>query len=204
MAAAAGSAESNAPVNLVGWARELARTQLADALPHRWAHVQSVAAEAQRIAELAGEDAELLVAAALLHDVGYASHIARAGFHPLDGARFLAAAGAPRRLTCLIARHCFAALEAEMRGMAGDLGQFEDEASVTRDALWYCDMVTGPDGQRVRFADRVAEILHRYGESDLVGQFIVRAAAGELGAAVDRTIERMTQAGIAQPRYGCA
>lgn len=204
MAAAAGSAESNAPVNLAGCAHELARTQLAAALPRRWAHVQSVAAEAQRIAALAGEDADLLVAAALLHDVGYAPQIVRSGFHPLDGAYFLASLGAPRRLTSLIARHCCAALEAEMRGMAGQLAQFEDEASMTRDALWYCDMVTGPDGQRVRFADRVAEILDRYGESDLVGRFIVRAAEGELGVAVDRTIERMAQAGVAQPRYGSA
>jgi len=189
-------------VDLVKWARELSRAQLEEVLPRRWAHVESVAAEAHRIARVVGEDGDLLVAAALLHDVGYAPQLAAAGFHPLDGARYLASLGSSRRLTCLVARHCCAALEAEMRGMEADMAQFEDEVSATRDALWYCDMVAGPDGQRLRFTDRVAEIRHRYGESTLVGRFIVRAAAGELGAAVERTMARMAQAGIDQPRYG--
>lgn len=62
-----------------------------------------------------------------------------------------------------------------MRGVAGDIKRFEDEASPVRDALWYCDMVSGPDGQRLRFQDRLAEIQSRYGPSDLVSRF-VRAA----------------------------
>jgi HD domain len=185
---------------LVEWAHAVSRARLADVLPRRWAHVQSAAAEARRVARLTGDDGDLLVAAALLHDVGYAPHIATTGFHPLDGARYLVSLGASTRLTALVARHCWAALEAEMRGLGREIAEFVDEATATRDALWYCDMVTGPDGERLRFEERVAEIRQRYGETDLVSRFIAKAASGELGAAVERTTARMTLAGIPQPR----
>lgn len=36
-----------------------------------------------------GADAELLRAAVILHDVGYAPRLAVTGFHPVDGAGFL-------------------------------------------------------------------------------------------------------------------
>lgn len=189
-------------MDLVAWASETSRAQLEQTFPRRWAHVQSVASEARRIASIVGDDEELLVAACLLHDVGYAPDLAQTGLHALDGARFLQRLGAPRRLTCLVARHSCAMLEAEMRGLDADLAGFADELTPTRDALWYCDMVTGPDGRRVRFEDRVAEIRERYGEAALVARFIVRAASGELGAAIERTIKRMEQVDIAQPRYG--
>ena len=189
-------------VELREWAYETSRAYLADALPRRWSHVQSVADEAQRIAVVIGEDEDLLVSAAVLHDVGYAPKLAVSGFHPLDGARYLEMVGAPDRLCNLVARHSFAIREAEMRGLAGDLELFADEDTPTRDALWYCDMVTGPDGQRVRFEDRIGEIQDRYGPNDLVSRFI-RAAAGDLGGAVERTTERMRAAGIDQAKYGC-
>jgi hypothetical protein len=88
-----------------------------------------------------------------------------------------------------------------MRGLARDVEQFEDEAGPLRDALWYSDMVSSPDGQRMRFQDRIAEIQTRYGPGDLVSRFI-RAAQADLSGAVQRTIERMATAGIDQPKYG--
>jgi HD domain len=188
-------------VGLVEWAYVTSRTCLADALPRRWNHVQAVAEEAQRISVIAGDDADLLVAAAVLHDVGYAPNVATTSFHPLDGARYLAGLGASRRLCCLVARHSCAIREAEMRGLAGDVEQFQDEASHLRDALWYCDMVCGPDGERLRFQERIADIQRRYGPADLVSRFI-RAAEPELSEAVDRTIERMSAAWIGQAKYG--
>jgi len=76
-------------MDLTSWADELARSLLAEPLPRRWAHSQGVAAKARTLAPILGDDAELLQAAAMLHDIGYAPPIAVTGFHPLDGARYL-------------------------------------------------------------------------------------------------------------------
>jgi hypothetical protein len=83
-----------------------------------------------------------LVCAAWLHDIGYTPALGVTGFHPLDGARFLVAAGVSRRLTGLVAHHSCAALEAELRGLAAELAEFDDEDGAVRDALWYCDIIT--------------------------------------------------------------
>ncbi len=76
-------------MELVAWAEREARARLSRPLPRRWVHVQSVAAEASRIGTALGDEARVLVAAAVLHDVGYAPELVDTGFHPIDGARFL-------------------------------------------------------------------------------------------------------------------
>lgn len=182
------------------WAEQTVDRHLREALPRRWAHVQSVAAEALRISP-AVDDGGLLVSAALLHDIGYAPDLAATKFHPLDGARFLKDQDTPARLCALIARHSCAIKEAELRGRAADISEFPDEETPLRDALWYCDMVTGPDGQRLTVDDRLAEIRSRYGPESIVSKFL-DVARPELVAAVYRTIERYTAAGIPQPKYG--
>jgi hypothetical protein len=54
----------------------------------RWQHVRGVARQAQRVSQgLAPEDRPYLVAAAWLHDIGYAPDLAATAFHPIDGAR---------------------------------------------------------------------------------------------------------------------
>ena len=177
----------------VGWlvvnaqqARSLARSHLADGLPQRWRHVQGVARRASHIApSVAGSD-DTLVCAAWLHDIGYAPKVAASGFHPLDGARFLAAAGVSKRLVGLVAHHSCAALEAELRGLAAELADFEHEHGAVRDALWYCDITTSPDGEPVAAAERIAEIKQRYGPGHLVTRFITLATP-DLLAAADRT-----------------
>ena len=55
-------------------------------LGNRWSHVQAVARQAGRVAaSFSPEDGDALVAAAFLHDVGYAPSLNRLGFHPVDG-----------------------------------------------------------------------------------------------------------------------
>jgi HD superfamily phosphodiesterase len=126
----------------VGWlvvdaqqARSLARSHLAGDLPQRRRHVQGVARRASQIApSVAGSD-DSLVCAAWLHDIGYAPEVAMSGFHPLDGARFLAAAGVSKRLVSLVAHHSCAGLEAELRGLAVELAEFDDEHGTVRDGI---------------------------------------------------------------------
>lgn len=182
------------------WARQVTEIELGKSLPRRWGHSQGVARRAAGLAGILGRDAELLVAAAALHDVGYAPRLAVTGFHPLDGARFLRDEhGADERLVRLVANHSFALLEAEERGLRevleAEFPLLEDQLLV--DALVYCDMTTTPDGERTTAEERVAEIRGRYGDDSVVGRFI-RRAAPEIFAAVGRVEEALA----AQPRRG--
>jgi putative nucleotidyltransferase with HDIG domain len=175
----------------------LAGGLLAEVLPRRWAHVQAVAKVALSIRAVVPVDSRLLVAAAWLHDVGYAPDLAETGFHPLDGARYLRAVGVDERLCCLVANHSAALIEAEARGLAGVLrDEFPAEESAVTDALWYCDLTTGPDGQRFPLGQRLAEIRARYGPEDVVTCFTY-AAESVLSEAVERTERRLAQVGLA-------
>ena len=71
-------------------------------------------------AVLPAEDADLLVAAALLHDVGYAPSLNRLGFHAVDGARFLRAQG-QERLARLVLQPQFSALLLVVGASSGGL-----------------------------------------------------------------------------------
>lgn len=181
---------------LVQSARDLAEELLAEALPRRWQHVQGVARRAALAADLLQEDEQdLLVAAAMLHDIGYAPEVVSTGFHPLDGARFLSSRGEPDRLCALVAHHSCAYREAELRGLSAELTAWVDEASTLRDALWWADMTTTPDGAMTSVNDRIEEIEKRYGPEDLV-TFFIRQAKPELVAVVERTEARLSAVGI--------
>ena len=75
----------------ISWARSLAEQHM-PVLGHRWAHVQAVAARAAAL-PFDNADHELLVAAAYVHDIGYAPELAATRFHPLDGAKHLRSLG---------------------------------------------------------------------------------------------------------------
>ncbi|WP_439657441.1 HD domain-containing protein [Lentzea sp. HUAS TT2] len=179
--------EAAAGTVLSGWARNTARRLLAAELPRRWAHTAGVARRAEQVAHvLPEEERELLVAAAWVHDIGYAAELKDTGLHSLDGARYLRRAGVPERICSLVAHHSGAAAVAELVGLAGGLGEFPDHRGRLRDALWYCDMSTGPDGHPTTVHGRLAEIRQRRGPDDPV----VRALAmngDERLAAVRRT-----------------
>ena len=177
---------------LFDWAFDVAQEKLARALPRRWAHVQGVACRARSLAEVVGRDADLLEAAAILHDIGYAPDLVKTNFHPLDGAIFLEDIRAPKRIVNLVAHHSYARLEADLRGLADRMNGFDDEHGITRDALWYCDQTTSPDGEEVKATNRIIEIKSRYGPGNLVTKFISEASS-ELLAAVARTEYRMIQ-----------
>ncbi len=183
----------------VAWAGELAAEHLASVLPRRWAHVQGVASRTRVVVPLLSpRDAELLMSAALLHDIGYAPDLVITGFHPLDGARFLRGIGGSDRLVNLVAHHSCASSEAELRGLSDELAEFDDEETMLRDALWWADMTTTPDGGKTTLVERTAEIQSRYGPDDLVSRFI-RRALEDLSAAVERTDRRLETVGITQP-----
>jgi hypothetical protein len=162
---------------LAAWAEGLARTFLADPLPRRWSHVQGVAARARTLRPSLGADAELLEAAAWLHDIGYVPELAVTGLHGLDGARYLRDVQHANPLLCrLVAHHSCAVIEAEERGLAYVLNrEFAPVPWPLADALTFCDMTTSPDGEHVHVHNRLAEIHDRYGSGHLVSRSIRRA-----------------------------
>lgn len=180
---------------LTEWAYPLAESLLAEALPRRWQHCLGVAERARTIAPILGQDAELMEAAAVLHDIGYSPDLAKTGFHPLDGARYLRdVANADARVVNLVAHHSCAWMEAEARGLREELeGEFPREEPHLNDALCYCDMNTTPDGTPTNPVDRVNEIAGRYGPDSLIGTFI-RRAEPEILACTSRVLERVAVA----------
>jgi hypothetical protein len=185
-------------MNVVEWSTRVAETELKSVLPRRWAHTQGVARRAAEIRKAVGRDADLLVASATLHDVGYAPRLVVTGFHPLDGARFLRDEhSVDERLVRLVANHSFALMEAKERGLWHELAtEFPLlENPLVVDALVYCDMTTTPDGGRTTVRERVEEIVGRYGAGSVVGRFIRRAAPE-----IFSSVERIEAALAAQPR----
>lgn len=164
-------------------ARTIAEQRLGSVAP-RWAHVRGVAGTAELLAGgLATIEAEAVVAAAWLHDVGYAPSVRRStGFHPVDGALFVRAEGFPAVVVSLVAYHTGAVFEARERGLLDMLAEFAEPPELLLDVLTCADMTTGPDGSRVRVEDRVSEILSRYPEDDPVHRAIERAAPTLLAA----------------------
>jgi len=162
---------------LAAWAQDLARTLLADSLPRRWSHVQGVAARARTLKPSLDADADLIEAAAWLHDIGYLPELAATGLHGLDGARYLRDVHHAEPMLCrLVAHHSCAIIEAEERDLAHVLTrEFAPPPRPLADALTFCDMTTSPDGDHVHVNHRLAEIHDRYGSGHPVSRSIRRA-----------------------------
>lgn len=176
---------------LVEWAKRTAEDLLSN-VGTRLAHVRRAAHQAHKVtSSVPPQDRGLLVAAALVHDIGYAPGLSETGFHPLDGARWLRDQGAEERLVCLVAHHTGALFEAKRRGLSDQLAAFPREESATADALWYADLTSGPTGHATTFEARVTEILTRYPPDSVVHESI-SAARPALAAAVHRTRQRLT------------
>lgn len=184
--------------DVVIWARKAAERHL-EPLGRRWVHVQSVASMAAKVGfAFGGDDGETLVAAALLHDIGYAPSLARTKFHPLDGARFVRAAG-HEALARLVAHHSGARVEASLRGLDDYLVEFPFGDTPLDQALTYCDLTTGPDGTPCSLNERVEEIVDRYGAEHVVARAII-ASWPEFRRAVADTEGRLAEAGVSPSR----
>lgn len=179
--------------SVTSWARSTAERYLRP-LGRRWHHVAAVGALAGRIAPAFGDDAETLVAAAYLHDIGYAPVLAVTGFHPLDGGRFVRDQGLDR-IACLVAHHSGARLEAQLRGIDGYGDEFRFEDGPLDHALTFCDLTTGPDGSPVSLTRRVEEITERYGP-DAVTARAITAGVPEFERACRLTEQRIAAAAV--------
>jgi len=141
----------------------LAREALSE-LPDRWVHTQAVGVRAAAIAGTVDlVDRPVLLAAAWLHDIGYAPIAVRSGFHQLGGARLAQRLGWPLRIVALIAHHSGAIFVARGNGWADSLLAYPDEQSPVTDALLYADQSTGSRGEFLPAAERIERSLSRHG-----------------------------------------
>ncbi|MCU7731168.1 HD domain-containing protein [Actinoplanes sp. KI2] len=159
-------------------ARDLACRLLANSIPRRWSHSQGVARKAESIAHLVGRDASALVSSAWLHDIGYAPDLSMTGMHQLDGARYLRDVAQADALVCrLVAHHSCAFIEARNRGLSEQLAsEFPPVEGLISAAITYADMTTTPLGEPTEVEQRLAEIIARYGDGDVVAESIREAS----------------------------
>ena len=151
--------------DLVDAGRRLAGLLL-EAIPERLRHVTGVAARAEALApSVPNSTADTLVAAAWLHDVGYASPLRDTKFHPLDGAVYLRKHGWPDLVCCLVAHQSGSRFIARIRGLDERLGQFAFVEDPISDALTAADNTTSPDGPAVMVDERLREKAIRHGSA---------------------------------------
>src|SRR5436190_18196022 len=75
--------------DLIKWASENA-THYISSLGNRWLHVQGVVEQALRVGAIFdAKEHSYLIAAAYMHDIGYAPELQRTGLHSIDGALWL-------------------------------------------------------------------------------------------------------------------
>lgn len=172
-------------------AATLASDLLHRELPDRYAHVASVAARARDVCQMLAFHDHAVLAAAWLHDIGYAPGVAETGFHPLDGARFLAERDFEPAITSLVAYHSSAATEAQLRGLFDEVTlDFPPPDAEAHELLTYCDMTSGRRGERLTVDERFADIFARYEPHDVVHR-ATRQAEDELRAIVARVDSRL-------------
>jgi hypothetical protein len=127
--------------------------------------------------------ASALLCGAWLHDVGNARHVARTGFHQLDGARWRAARGWPMDVCRLVAWHTGADTEARLRGREAELvAEFDPPPAMARAVLTWADLTTSPVGAPVTVERRLAGILQRHPPGSIAHQATVAARPGLLKA----------------------
>lgn len=165
----------------------------------RLLHVEAVARIAHEFARTLGDAPSLdtLVAAAWLHDIGYASALRDTGHHAIDGAAYLRRRSWPESVTSLVAHHSGALEEAAQRGLAAELTLFPTPPAELEDVLTLSDMTCGPAGQPMSVDERLREIFHRYSRRHPVHRALM-ASAPELRARAMRA-ERRLRLVSAQP-----
>ena len=142
--------------------------QLLAPLPSRSRHTEGVVSRAVALADtVPARDRPTLLAAAWLHDVGYAPRLTSTGFHPIDGARHLASLGWSPEICALVAHHSGARFVAELHGLGHEVREFEFAENAVTDALTVADQTSGPQGQHLTLDERMHDMLLRHGPDSL-------------------------------------
>lgn len=180
--------------DLIVAASRITADALEDDAAGRLHHCAAVAAKAEELAvTVTASEAEVLIAAAWLHDIGYSEKLSDSGFHPLDGALYLRERGWPRTVCALVAHHSGSRFVARVIGLDDRLSEFEFVEDVVSDALTVADNTAGLNGMTMSLEDRLRDKSKRHGpgspnaRANPMRDDYIRAAA----ARVDRRLARV-------------
>jgi HD domain len=169
--------------------------EILDSDPDRLAHSQAVARRAEFLTPtVEPKYAPLLVAAAWLHDIGYAPGLRDTGFHPIDGARHLQTIGWPPAICNLVAHHSGARFVARVLRLDRQLEAYPFSQDAVSDALTVADQTIGPKGQAMTVEERMSDMLKRHGPSSPNAlahpqrERYIRAAAMRVAARLERDV----------------
>ncbi|MCX6434201.1 MAG: HD domain-containing protein [Actinobacteria bacterium] len=184
---------------LVRDAQTLAHTLLSGD-PRRLAHVRGAALIAGMAAgALRVDQPETLVAAAWLHDIGYAPSLRRTGFHPLDGAMFLARKGWPDSVVLLVAHHSHAAVLAPYYGVHHHMSLLDHAPGNGDDIITFSDLRAGTNGMGADPRDRIDDMRRRHADRTFVPSDIREARYRMMLTAAARVNAAINGATRAQP-----
>jgi hypothetical protein len=166
-----------------------------DSDPDRLAHSKAAARRAKFLTlTVEPECAALLVAAAWLHDIGYAPRLRDTGFHPIDGARHLQTIGWPPAICNLVAHHSGARFVASILHLDRQLEAYPFSQDAVSDALTVADQTIGPKGQAMTLDERMSDMLKRHGPNSPNAlahpqrEPYIRAAAMRVAARLERDV----------------
>jgi putative nucleotidyltransferase with HDIG domain len=180
---------------MVEMAADIAR-YLLDSNPERLAHSQGVARRAELLSVAVDpHDSLLLVAAAWLHDIGYAPGLRNTGFHPIDGARYLHSIGWPPAICNLVAHHSGARFVARVLQLDKQLNPYPFSQDALSDALTVADQTTGPNGHAMTVDERMSEMLRRHGPAS-PNALAHPEREPYIRAAATRVAERLERRGV--------
>ncbi len=178
-------------------AERLAAVLLAGS-PERLRHLRTAAAVALTASETVAPDRlEVLLSATVLHDIGYADVVRSTGFHPLDGAEWLRAHGAPADVAGVVAHHSEAVLLPGADAYLTRLGRLPRPEPTLADVVTYADQTTTPDGRRTALLDRLRERRLRRPATGPAACETQRRRAERLVHAVTRVTARLDRIGAA-------
>jgi hypothetical protein len=146
------------------------------------------------------EQADTVIAAAWLHDIGYAAAVARTGFHPLDGALFLAREGWPDPIVFMVAHHSHAAVVAPYYGVHHHMALFDHVPGHADDIITFSDLRAGTNGLGADPRDRIDDMRQRHADRTFVPDDIREAryrmlltAATRVNTALNRATQPATR-----------
>ncbi|MCH5583705.1 HD domain-containing protein [Shimazuella sp. AN120528] len=121
----------------------------------------------------------LLIQACYLHDIGYSPKLDLYHYHQLDGAIFAAKQGYPKYIVATILFHSCAYegviySRPDIRKVyEHHLSLLDDKDQMFIDLVSYCDLHTSADGEDTNLAQRVKNVIERYGDTHEVSKIML-------------------------------